>query len=91
MGISKKVKLIDEANKRLLNEEYGGGEYELPPNHKAGLKVPKGGSSCANCIWLGNDKVSCTNKYWVKWNGGDDKLPYPADEYCSDWWEGNIK
>lgn len=86
-----KSKLIEKINKRLLNEEYGGAEFELPKNHIAGLKVPKNGACCANCIWLGNDKISCTNKYWIKWNGGNDKLPYPADEYCSDFWEENNK
>ena len=36
----------------ILTEDYGGeGPMVLPPNHKAGLKVPKGGSCCANCKW----------------------------------------
>ncbi len=66
---------------------YGGGEYNLPANHKAGLRVPKGGSNCANCKFLGIDKKTCTNNYWIEWNGGKAELPYPADEYCSDFWE----
>ena len=37
------IKLTD-----ILTEDYGGkGPMVLPPNHKAGLKVPKGGSCCA--------------------------------------------
>lgn len=87
MGISKKMKLIEEANKRIINDEYGGDTFELPPNHLAGMRVPKGGSSCASCIWLSEDGAHCRNKYFIKWNGGDPKLPYPAEEYCSDWYE----
>lgn len=80
------VDLIKEAIK--IMGEYGGkGKFELPDNHNAGMKVPKGGSSCANCKFLGEDKKSCGNKYWITWNGGDSKLPAPADEYCSDWFE----
>ena len=39
------IKLTD-----ILTENYGGeGEMVLPPSHRAGLRVPKGGSCCANC------------------------------------------
>lgn len=67
---------------------YGGDEFELPSDHKAGMKVSKGGSSCATCKFGDprDDGPHCTNAYWVKWNGGDDKIPAPSDEYCSDWW-----
>lgn len=84
--ISKKAKLIEEANKKLLSENYGGGEYELPSKHKAALKVPKGGSCCLNCEYWNKDKVECTNEFYIKWNG-DGKIPAPPDEFCSDWWE----
>lgn len=60
-------------------------EATYPPDHKPGLRVPKGGSSCASCEYLGSDEKTCTNKYWIKWKG-DNKLPYPADEYCSDFY-----
>jgi hypothetical protein len=60
--------------------------FSLPFNHKPGLPVPKGGSSCSNCEYLGKDGESCTNRHFIKWNGGN-RLPMPADEYCSDWWE----
>jgi len=64
--------------------QYGGKKYALPKGHKAGLRVPKGGSCCANCeYWI---KERCTNKYYQAW-AGTDKIPYPADEYCTDWWE----
>jgi len=86
-NILNRIKVIKESAH--VNEgEYGGnGEYHLPENHKAGIRVPKGGSSCVNCKFLGEDKKSCNNKYWIQWNGGDSNLPAPADEYCSDWWE----
>jgi hypothetical protein len=61
--------------------------FHLPFDHKPGMKVPKGGSSCAKCEYLGKDKKTCTNTYFIEWHGGD-KLPAPADEYCSDWFEG---
>lgn len=61
-------------------------EAEYPPGHKPGMKVPKGGSMCANCRFLGKDKESCTNKYFIKWNGSD-IIPAPIDMFCSDWYE----
>lgn len=59
---------------------------EYPDDHQPGMKVPKGGSSCAKCEYLGSNGKSCTNEYFVKWNGSA-KLPAPADQYCSDWFE----
>lgn len=61
-----------------------------PPDHKPAMQVPKGGSSCASCEYLGEDGQSCTNKYFIAWNGSG-KLPHPADEYCSDWYEPKEK
>lgn len=71
-------------------EHLGGGRgpLKLPKTHVAGIKVPKGGSCCANCRFVSADGKECANVFWVEWNGGDTKLPEPADEYCSDWWEG---
>jgi len=60
---------------------------EYPASHEAGMRVPKGGSSCAKCRFLGRDGKTCDNYYWVEWNNGNNKLPAPADEYCSDWYE----
>lgn len=57
-----------------------------PANHEPGMRVPKGGSMCANCEYLGKDKKTCTNKFFIKWNGSK-LLPAPADEFCSDWFE----
>lgn len=73
--------------KELLNEEYGGpGKYEIPANHKAGLKVPKGGSCCATCKYWNTDQQICTNTYYTQW-AKTETIPHPADEYCTDWYE----
>lgn len=82
------IKRLEEVSKSKQIGEYGGkGEFNLPDNHKAGMKVPKGGSSCANCKFLSEDGKNCGNKYWIAWNGGNAKLPAPADEYCCDWFK----
>lgn len=59
---------------------------QYPSNHEPAIRVPKGGSSCASCEYLGKDGKSCVNKYFVAWHGSKE-LPYPADEFCSDWYE----
>jgi len=59
---------------------------EYPPDHKPGMEVPKGGSSCSKCEYLKEDGKSCGNKYFIKWNGSA-LIPEPIDEYCSDWFE----
>tara|TARA_R110000868_G_scaffold405995_1_gene686020 strand:+ start:626 stop:790 length:165 start_codon:yes stop_codon:yes gene_type:complete len=42
----------------ILTENYGGkGEMVLPPSHKAGLKVPKGGIDNIKNYILAIDKV----------------------------------
>lgn len=64
--------------------------FSVPPDHKPGMRVPKGGSSCFTCEYVSEDKKHCSNKYFQKWNGSD-KLPAPADEYCSDWYEEEKK
>lgn len=57
-------------------------EKALPEDHQLGMRVPKGGSMCANCKFL-EGKNLCGNKAFQKWNGSD-MLPYPANEYCCD-------
>ena len=59
------------------------------------MVVPKGGSSCASCRFLGEDGKTCTNPYFQEW-AETDRLPAPADQYCSDWFqtredEGDIR
>src|SRR5580693_5160900 len=56
-----------------------------PDDHKAGMRVPKGGSSCAVCEYL-KGSHECGNKYFIQWNGSS-KFEPPADEYCCDFFE----
>jgi hypothetical protein len=58
---------------------------DYPADHKPGMEVPKGGSMCANCRFLKDDRVNCGNKYFIAWNGGP-KIKGKVDEYCSDWY-----
>lgn len=60
-------------------------ESVLPANHQLGMKVPKGGSMCANCEYLA-DPANCGNPGFIKWNGSA-RLPNPSDEYCCDLYE----
>lgn len=57
-----------------------------PSDHIPALKVPKGGSCCANCKYVSVDKKHCGNDHFAKWHGST-RLPEPADQLCSDWWE----
>jgi hypothetical protein len=56
-----------------------------PDDHKAGMRVPKGGSSCAVCEYL-KGPHECGNKYFIQWNGSNRFEP-AADEFCCDWFE----
>jgi len=69
-----------------LFEDFNGGEnFELPDDHKPAIKVPKGGSCCANCkYWKGTE---CGNEYYIKFNDGSGQISAPPDEFCSDWYE----
>lgn len=57
-----------------------------PKDHVPAMRVPKGGSSCASCEYVGKNLKTCTNEYFIRWHGSS-KLPAPADSYCSDWYE----
>jgi hypothetical protein len=62
---------------------------QYPPNHKPGMEVPKGGSSCASCEYLNSDKKTCSSQYFIKWNGSE-RIPMPDGDptrYCSDFYE----
>lgn len=63
----------------------GSGKFVLPDDHKAAESVPAGGSCCANCKFLSED--ICTEPNYVAWNGGDDAIGGPPDQFCSDWWQ----
>lgn len=77
-----------EKNKYNDGGQFGGGKFDLGENHKPFIKVPKGGSSCANCEYLSEDKKNCVNKNFIEWYGKSE-LPEPIDEFCSDWYEPN--
>lgn len=57
-----------------------------PADHVPAMRVPKGGSSCAKCEYHEPEGNRCKNTYFRKWHGSD-KIPAPADQYCSDWFE----
>jgi hypothetical protein len=60
-------------------------EEALPSYHELGMRVPKGGSMCANCRFLSSD-TTCGNERFVRWNGGA-TLPAPKNQYCCDLYE----
>ena len=62
------------------------GKIEYPADHEPGMRVTKGGSMCGNCEYHEAEGNLCNNKYWLQWNNGDAEIPYPADEYCYNWW-----
>lgn len=70
------------------------GDFILPPHHNPGMRVPRGGSSCANCTYVYHDasgKPHCWEPGFVLWNKGT-RLPVDdARDYCSDWWEPNAE
>ena len=57
-----------------------------PSNHRPAMQVPKGGSSCATCRHVSRDLKHCASPFYVKWHGNP-LLDYPADQFCSDWYE----
>jgi hypothetical protein len=77
------VALIDTLDRVI---EFRKKEPTYPADHVPALRVPEGGSSCASCRWLSDDHKHCCNRHFIRWHGSD-RLPYPADEFCSDWWE----
>lgn len=70
---------------------FGGkGPFNLPDDHVAAIKVPKGGSCCANCHFgeMRDDGPHCNEPNWTVWNGGNSRLPVDDPEtYCSDWYK----
>ena len=76
--------------KGMAAERYGGdGPFQLPRDHEAGMRVPKGGSSCANCRFLDerDDGPHCKEENFVVWTAGETRLPVDdPSTYCSDWW-----
>lgn len=75
---------------RGASEVLGGkkkkGKISYPPDHKPGMAVPKGGSSCATCEYY-RGRMRCGNQFFIAWRGSDKIPAKSADEYCSDWYE----
>lgn len=62
-------------------------EVEYPKDHQPGMRVPRGGSMCANCEYFNRNTMdSCNNEYFIRWNGSN-IIPGRPDEYCSDFYE----
>ncbi len=76
---------MSEARKSRKHGGRAAAEKALPANHQLGMRVPHGGSMCANCRVLCS-ATTCGNKGFIAWNGGA-TLPAPADEYCCDLYE----
>lgn len=63
--------------------------------HKLGLRVPRGGASCASCVWVrpAASGPDCTSRLWQLWprarggGGGKSRLPVKdAATFCCDLW-----
>lgn len=72
----------------VINIQSGTAVY--PSDHKAAMRVPKGGSSCAVCEYL-KGPHECGNTNFIKWNDASNKFDLPADEWCCDWFEAADK
>lgn len=77
--------LREMVREEALKEDHPEPTYDA--GHVPAVRVPKGGSSCSTCRFGSKDGKNCGNEHFVAWNNGDSRLPYPADEFCSDWWE----
>ena len=67
-------------------KELQEGKIEYPSDHQPGMRVTKGGSMCGNCEYHIAEDNKCKNEYWLKWHNNNEEIPYPADEYCCNWW-----
>ena len=61
-------------------------KIEVPADHKQGIAVPKGGSSCASCKYL-RPGLHCASEYFQRWHGSSKIPAKSADSYCSDFYE----
>jgi len=86
MGLTNQAQIValNETLDRLI--EFRHRQPTYPKDHEAAMRVPEGGSSCASCRFLSEDRCHCRNHHFQRWHGSD-RLPYPADEFCSDWYE----
>jgi len=70
---------------KILKEEFRGGKFQLPPDHKPFEYSPEG-FSCAKCKYLikDGDYNKCINRYFKEWSGSD-IIPGDPNHFCSDW------
>ena len=70
--------------------------FRLPHDHQPGMRVPKPGSSCANCRFasITPDGPRCVNTHYQAWAGTSALIDpktgqrvLDAQQYCSDWYE----
>jgi hypothetical protein len=61
-------------------------KIDVPAGHQVGMRVPKGGSSCAKCKYVNDGGEECSEPNFIKWNDDSRKLPEPANEYCCDFY-----
>ncbi|HEX9641823.1 MAG TPA: hypothetical protein VGB13_10985 [Candidatus Krumholzibacteria bacterium] len=78
---------------RLQNDYGGKGPLTFPADHVPAIRVPRGGSSCANCMFVDAARHECKEPHYIEWNGGPKLPPLPLDEICSDWydWPGSAE
>jgi hypothetical protein len=70
------------------------GNFRLPAHHRPGMEVPKGGSSCSNCLYFeGMDRdegeLVCSEPNFIRFHGSR-FIPAPDGDpkrFCSDFWE----
>jgi hypothetical protein len=60
-----------------------------PPDHQFGMEVPSGGSNCAKCEYLADNKKDCTEEHFIEWqrrNGAEkpEEIPRRITAYCCD-------
>lgn len=57
--------------------------------HPVGMSVPEGGSNCAKCEYLADNKTDCKNKKFQKWQKAQGVkkywvIPKKITAYCCD-------
>lgn len=71
-----------------MTEDFGGGEFNLPKNHKPFMNSEKG-FSCSVCKFYSKqgDKHICSNSYFNEWNESSILDIVDPTTWCSDWFE----
>ena len=62
------------------------GPVNYPSDHEPAMEVPEGGSMCANCEYLADNKKDCKEEDFIRWNGSE-VIPGKITAYCSDWYK----